>query len=48
MTDPDASRAELELCAAWAADLVRPSRSDTDETAIALEKAHRRHKAVCG
>ena len=47
-TDPDASRVEAEICAQWRADLIRPSRLDTDETAIALEKAHRRLKKVCG
>ena len=47
-TDPDASKAEAEICAQWAADLVRPSRADTAETAIALEKSHRRHDRVCG
>ena len=48
VTDPDASKVEAELCAQWAADLILPSRADTDETAIALEKAHRRLKKVCG
>ena len=36
-----------ELCMAWGDSLVRPSRADTKDTAIAITQAYQDYEAAC-
>ena len=38
---------EAALCDVWADTLILPSRADTEETALALNRAVQMHEAVC-